>query len=208
MNHLNRGAKVDLTEPEMEGTSRVAGLTSGVADPLQRVSTFPFPYEGVTPRYHPNAPHSLEPSGIDGCTLPESEHDSRASRRHTAPALPATRLPMDQLDRDLARLQGVYHSSSSQVNESHLGEGQGQVHHPYIHKTQKRRAASITTFTPSSNSGSANSRRARRKSDGEDAGGRYFHLPPSAQYLANIARYPEKVDPERPWDVRRDGRPS
>jgi len=204
MNRLNRGAKVDLTEPEMEGPSRVTDVTSGTADFLRGVSTSPFPHEGVLPRYLLEAPHSGEPSGTDARTLPDSDLNNRPSRRHTAPA-PAARLPMDQFDRDLARLQGLDVSSTSQVIEPHLGEGTGQVHHPYIQKTQRKRAASITTFTLSSNSGSTNSHRARRKSGGEDASrGRYFHLPPSAQYLANVARYPEKVDPDRPWDIRRN----
>ncbi|KAF8523842.1 hypothetical protein JB92DRAFT_3140687 [Gautieria morchelliformis] len=195
---LNRGARVDLTEPEMTEPSLGADVTSATVDPLKRAATFPFPFQNVVPRYHPNAQHSQEPSR----SRSDSDRDARASRRHTAPA-PAARSPMDQLDWDLARLQGVEVPAPA---VTHRGDGKGQVHHPYIHKTQKRRATSITTFTPSSNSGSASSRRARRKSSGSEVPrGRYFHLPPSAQYLANVARYPEKVDPERPWDIRQDG---
>lgn len=205
-----KGARVDLTEPEMDGPSpRTVDLNSHAADPLKRVATFPFPYEGVVPRYHPNARHSFEPSRSDEePTAPEFDSDPHASRRHTAPTpmLPPTAFPiMDQFDHDLASLKGVVAPPANQPNEPRPGEGKGQVHHPYIHKAPRRRAASITTFTQSSNSGSASSRRARRKSGAEDvAKGRYFHLPPSAQYLANVARYPEKVDPERPWDVRQD----
>lgn len=228
MTRRNRGVRVDLIEPEMTEPSHAI---SGAAEPSRQNGMFPFPYEGVVPHYHPNVQHSIEPSRTDDSISPDGHSDTRTIGHYSAPT-PSLRKPMDQLDEDLARLQGVADenpsisqldadvrsTSRSRVDSlltspgemfSGLGEGQGQVHHPYIHKTYRKRAASITTFTQSSNSGSISSHRARRKSDVENVSkGKYFHLPPSAQYLENIARYPGNVDPERPWDIRRDARAS
>jgi hypothetical protein len=212
MSRPTRGARVDLTEPEMqEQPPHAVDFTPAVADPMHRSSPFPFPYEGVVPRYHPNAQHSFEPSHTDeeaaGAGRPshDRDRDARASRRHTAPTplLPSDEPVVNQFDRDLANLMGG--TSAPRRNEQRQGGGEGQAHHPYIHKTSRRRA-SITTFTHSDNSGSGSSRRARRKSGTDGAAqGRYYHLPPSAQYLADVARYPENVDPERPWNIRREG---
>ena len=202
--HLNRDARVDLTESEMGQPSHAVNTTSATLNPPERQTTFPFPFEGIVPYYHPTAPHSVEASRTDEPTVSDGGRDRDTRTTPREPTAPA----MDQLDRDLACLQGITVDvpSNSRASEPSLGEGQGQVHHPYIHKTPRRRAASITTFTQSSNTGSTSSRRARRKSGGEHVSkGRYFHLPPSAQYLANVARYPKNVDPERPWDIRRDG---
>ena len=182
----SRGARVDLTEPEMQAQSLPRGSLASVARPMQRAATFPYPFERVVPRCHPDAPHSIGPSQNEE-SPPTSE--LKHSRRHTAPTplSPREPRPLDQFDRDLADLIGTAALP--------LGEADGQAH---IHKASRRRT-SITTFTHSSGSGSS---RARRKSNA--AQGRYHHLPPSAQYLVDVARYPDNVDPERPWNIRRN----
>ncbi|KAF8584415.1 hypothetical protein K439DRAFT_1660757 [Ramaria rubella] len=196
----SQGARIDLTEPEMEHS-----YSRSLAP-----SPFPFPYDRVVPRHHPYPQQSFEPSRSDDERTSERE---RLARRHTAPAPALESSPMDQLERDLASLQGVAAPPLGQdaiappLLESGVRAGK---EHPYVHKTPRRCATSITTVTiSSSGSGNASSRRARRKSGGDSDGaakGRYFHLPPSAQYLANVARYPENVDPERPWNIRRNDR--
>ncbi|KAF8511505.1 hypothetical protein BU17DRAFT_97205 [Hysterangium stoloniferum] len=189
------GARVDLTEPEMQGSATNYAVSRNFWP--RRTPQFPFPFESVVPHHHPDAPHSIEPSRTDEEPTSTNSHP-RTTRRHTAEAVmmpAAQRPPLDQLELDLADLRGSVIITNDEPKPSRKKRTRSKDKIP---KPSRKRATSLShTGTGSS---SSTSRHFRQKSD--TSKGRYFHLPPSAQYLADIARFPDKVDPERPWDVR------
>jgi len=190
----NRGAKIDLTEPEMQ-VPTTGHSPSPNFWPTQL--PFPFPFESVVRRYHPDPPHSAEPSRTDEAPTSTGTHHHQTRHRTTGAVLMPTaqRPPLDQLERDLADLRGSVIVTNDEAKRSRKKRTRSKDKIP---KPSRKRASSLShTGTGSS---SSTSRHLRQKSD--ISRGKYFHLPPSAQYLANIARYPDKVDPERPWDVR------
>ncbi|KIJ30201.1 hypothetical protein M422DRAFT_36686, partial [Sphaerobolus stellatus SS14] len=187
--------KMDLADPGIEEgrSSKPIDLLDGEEDPSP--PTFPFPFEWFVRRYHPNAPHSIQPSRTDAEPEPvpippvprapkavPSKQPRRATDARTT----------DQLEQDGANIRG----SDGLEDTSSSGK-------PAKTKARRRmsfsftgigKQSSISSPSMSAPSDSMHSAHAERRAEGK-----YYHLPPSAQFLANVARYPQNIDPERPW---------
>lgn len=199
--------KIDLVEPEADEklSSRTVDLLDGEYErPRPRSPTFPWPFDRVVRRHHPNAPHSIEPSRSDS-EIPDPPPPDRPMprQRHipidSVPEQPAHAQTTDQIEQDLADLRG----SGRSEERSEVGRSSSKER-----KQCSRLSFSFTGLgkNPPINAPSASphpdplSPHTERR-----AKGKYYHLPPSAQFLANVARYPQRVDPERPWEVPKNG---
>lgn len=193
------GPRVDLTDPGLEPkqTTQTFDLLGGESDRPPRSPTFPFPFEWFFRRYHPDAPHSIEPRSEYADIAPVASQHVRTGNPIPQISIPfpaaMSRRPMDQLEQDLANLQGTGIRDNSP-------SGKTRPKKKRLNLSISRRDGSNSHSSGSpTNSDGRQSRHHSRKSKGK-----YHHLPPSAQYLADVARYPQNLDPERPWVKPKD----
>ncbi|GJJ09038.1 hypothetical protein Clacol_003260 [Clathrus columnatus] len=155
---------------------------------------------------------------------------TKTMRRHTTPLPISRRPPIDQLDLDLAYLSGdtvnepnnqkpfsnirplpplpVPTTVDSDPKRTHLSSHQKSKLSSSSNKSprssRRKRAATLTTPTSTAASSPTTTINASSPLSNSTKDKYYNRLPPSARYLAEIAKYPNRVDPDRPWNVLKD----
>lgn len=138
----------------------------------------------------------LDLAHLSGDATDERQPTKAFSTVRPLPLPPIPTLPVQHTRQP--HLPATPDNSHSKVNHSSLrSKSNNYSHNKSTQSSRRKRAATITTPTSTSSSPTvAPSNFAKEK---------YYHrLPPSARYLADVARYPNSVDPARPWNVLKD----